>query len=335
MSSELHADDEDVRSRAGADRERPNVSGDLPTLFQAGPMFRRTLAGYDRYQVDTYVRWAEDELVAADRQREHLLARSLQTQAALEEARTLLSHSSAGGEYLQVSRRVGSMLADAADEAATIRAEADNHRSVARAQAAVVAADARRALDEAEARAVRTLAEAATRATAMIIEAGRTVAVAEQAGRDVRAEAEAHLAGARAVEAEARAQADRIRAGALEEAAAARLSARAEVVRMLDTAREERRRADAAAATVRERLDRDAAAYRAALLAETAELEHRRHVLRTELGAALDHVVPSSGALRLDARGYVERIHGRLSWRGTPRRSPARVTAGDGGQTAA
>lgn len=311
MSSELHADDGAVRGRGDGGRARPNVSGDLPALLQAGPMFRRTLAGYDRFQVDTYVRWAEDELVAADRQREHLLARSLETQAALAEARTLLAHSAAGGEFLQVSRRVGSMLADAADEAETIRAEADNHRSVACAQAAAVTADARRVRAETEARAIRTLAEAATRATAMIAAAGRTTAAAEQAARELRAEAETHLAGAHAVEARALADADRTRSRALEDAAAARLSARAEVVRMLDTAREQRRRADAGAAAVRERLDREAAARRAALLAETAELERRRDALRAEAATAPDPVVAPSGSLHLHARTYLERLHGR------------------------
>ena len=37
-------------------------------------MFGRAVAGYDRFQVDTYVRWAEDELATADREREHLMA---------------------------------------------------------------------------------------------------------------------------------------------------------------------------------------------------------------------------------------------------------------------
>src|SRR5918995_6822546 len=115
MSIELRADFEAARDVGAldlvagtSDRAHPNVSGDLPSVLQVGPMFRRALAGYDRFQVDTYVRWAEDELVAADRQREHLLARQLETQAALAEARTLLSHSSAGGELIQVSQRIGS-----------------------------------------------------------------------------------------------------------------------------------------------------------------------------------------------------------------------------------
>src|SRR5437764_4907713 len=87
-------------------RERPNVAGDLPTVLEPAPMFRRSLLGYDRFQVDTYVQWAEDELVTADREREHLLARHLATRTALEDARALLSHSAAGGELLQASGRV-------------------------------------------------------------------------------------------------------------------------------------------------------------------------------------------------------------------------------------
>src|SRR3954447_11687389 len=94
-------------------RQRPNVSGDLPTVLEAAPMFRRVVVGYDRFQVDTYVRWAEDELAAAAREREHLLALSGKTWAALEEARQLLAHSPGGGEFLQLSRRVGTMLAAA------------------------------------------------------------------------------------------------------------------------------------------------------------------------------------------------------------------------------
>jgi hypothetical protein len=319
MSIELHADGEAARDvgaldmvRGTSDRAHPNVSGDLPAVLQVGPMFRRALAGYDRFQVDTYVRWAEDELVAADRQREHLLARQLETRAALAEARTLLSHSSAGGELLQVSQRIGAMLAAAADEAETIRAEADNHRSVACAQAEAVTTDARRVLAEAEAGAIRTLAQAASRATAMIVEAGRKVAEAEQAGRQVRAEAEAHLAEARAVESRALAQADRVRSRATEEVAAARLSAREEIVAMLGTGREERRRAYAEAAAVREALDREAVRRRAALLAETAELERRRDALRAELQTAPHPVGPPSGALHLHARAYLGRIQERL-----------------------
>src|SRR3954447_4221191 len=116
-------------------RQRPNVSGDLPTVLEAAPMFRRTVAGYDRFQVDTYVRWAEDELATASREREHLMAAHLRTRAALDEANELLTHSAGGGELLQASRRIGSMLATAADEAADMHAEAQAARTAAEAEA--------------------------------------------------------------------------------------------------------------------------------------------------------------------------------------------------------
>ena len=90
------------------DRRRPNVSGDLPSVFQAGPMFRRAVVGYDRFQVDTYVQWAEDELATADREREHLVARHLRTRAELEQARRLLCHSPDGGEMLRLSEQEAS-----------------------------------------------------------------------------------------------------------------------------------------------------------------------------------------------------------------------------------
>src|SRR3712207_9045432 len=116
MSIELHADGEagwlpgafDVVLGSGVERERPNVSGDLPTVLDAAPMFRRAVVGYDRFQVDTYVQWAEDELATADREREHLAARHLQSLAALLEARELLSHSPGGAEFLRGPSRIAS-----------------------------------------------------------------------------------------------------------------------------------------------------------------------------------------------------------------------------------
>src|SRR3712207_1190968 len=151
MSIELHADGEagwlpgafDVVLGSGVERERPNVSGDLPTVFEAAPMFRRAVVGYDRYQVDTYVQWAEDELATADRERRHLEVRHLRTQTALEEAQQLLAHSPTGGDFLQASRRIGSMLAVAADEAEAMRAHAQADRAAAAAgtQRAVAAAE--------------------------------------------------------------------------------------------------------------------------------------------------------------------------------------------------
>src|SRR5438270_9253366 len=132
MGTSLHIDEGVARLLGDSDegtaaptpgRVRPHGSGDLPALFEAAPMFRRAVGGYDRFQVDTYVRWAEDELATAEREREHLMARHLDTRAALDEARLLLSHSPAGGEFLQVSDSIATLLAAAADEAQAMRSD--------------------------------------------------------------------------------------------------------------------------------------------------------------------------------------------------------------------
>ncbi|MGY1802391.1 hypothetical protein ACI78T_03820 [Blastococcus sp. SYSU D00922] len=338
MSIELHADvaagdPESVAERP--DRVRPNVSGDLPGVLEAGPMFRRVVAGYDRFQVDSYVRWAEDELVAADREREHLLARHLETQAALASARELLSHSPTGGRLVEASRRVGALLAGAADEAENIRAEAENHRSVVRAQAEVLTADARRILAEARTEAQQLLADAETEVADRIAEADRVLAEAEQAGRDVRAQAAVALEDARAVGQRAAEQAEALLRRAAEEALGARLRARDEVVAMLATGREERRRADAEAAAHREALDQRAAARRDALLAEVAELERRRAELLAEPEHAAEPPTPSPRPVHLGARGYLDRIHDRIGAHAVPWRSTPRVPAGTRGRSAA
>jgi DNA repair exonuclease SbcCD ATPase subunit len=294
MSVELHADGEVARTASalevvlGAEpeeRERPNVSGDLPTVFEVAPMFRRAVVGYDRFQVDTYVRWAEDELATADRERRHLEVRHLRTQAALDEAQQLLSHSAAGGEFLQVSRRIGSVLAVAADEAEGMRAEAEADRAAARAatQRAVDAAE--RLLADAEAETQRMVAEATTEVEHAVAQADHMVDQAERTLEAAHAEAEVRLAQVRATELRAAEDADLVRRIAVDDATAARLRARDEIVRMLDTAREERRRADAAAAATRERLDREAAARYVSLVAEVDALERRRDTLRAEIDA--------------------------------------------------
>jgi hypothetical protein len=328
MSAELHADDEAVRLPSALEdgwetvpphRSRPNVSGDLPTVFQAAPMFRRSVAGYDRFQVDTYVQWAEDELATADREREHLLARHLRTRADLEEARELLSHSPGGGEFLRLSRQIGSMLAAAADDAASMRAEAEADRSAASAQAERMVAEAERVLADAAAEAERALAQAAAEVEEKTADAARLAAEAEQTGRDARAEAAARLEEVRAIEQRAAEHAGRIRQQAVEEAAAARLQARDEVVRMLSTGREERRRADVEAAATRERMDRDAATRAASLLAEIAALEHRRSALRTEIELLAEPVAAErSGPLDVHLGGLLER----LGWRSRSLRAP-------------
>jgi cell division septum initiation protein DivIVA len=320
MSAELHDYDgaarpastlETLLETARLDSRRPNVSGDLPTVFRVAPMFRRAVGGYDRFQVDTYVQWAEEELVTAEREREHLVAAHHRTWAELEEARELLAHSSDGGEMLRLSPRIGSMLAAAADEATSMRAEAAADRSAA-------AAEAERVLADADAEAERVLTTATARAEELIADAGRIVDEAEQTSRKARVEAASRLDSVRVIEQRAAEQAERIRQLALEEAAVARLQARDEIVRMLSTGREERRRADAEAAATRKRLDREAAARSASLRAEVAALERRRSALRAEVGRLADQVADSHRGLDVDLHGLLAR----LGWRSRSLRAP-------------
>ncbi|SEK56924.1 hypothetical protein SAMN04515665_10363 [Blastococcus sp. DSM 46786] len=267
----------------GAPRPHPNVSGDLPTLFRAAPMFRRVLAGYDRFQVDTYVQWAEDELATAEREREHLLDRCLQTRTALDEARQLLDHSAGGGELLRLSERIGSMLAAAADQAQGMTAEAEELRAAARAEAEELRALAADELARARAGARETAAAATARAETLLVVVGRTLDAADRIRTDAVAEAERRAAGARTVERRAAERAAELVEQAAAEVARGRLQGRAEVLDMLATGREERRRADAEAAAHRDRLDRQATERRAALLADVAALERRREELAAEV----------------------------------------------------
>ncbi len=285
MSLELDAgDDTELRDGPAHGRGRPNVSGDLPTLFRTGPMFARALAGYDRFQVDTYVQWAEEELAAAEREREHLVSRTVRTQADLDEARRLLGHSPAGGRLLETSGRIGALLAAAADEADDIRTEARAEASAAEARARLLLTRADETVTAAQAGAQRLVADATTAAAAVTAEAGRLLAEAAATRRGAAADAAALREEAQRIE--RRATEDAARAGrtAAAEAAAALDRARAEVVGMLTAGREQRRRADEQAAAERDRLDRTAAARRAALLVEVAQLELRRDVLRQDLG---------------------------------------------------
>jgi cell division septum initiation protein DivIVA len=319
MSVELHADGEAAQPPSELevvlggepeDRERPNVSGDLPTVLEVAPMFRRAVVGYDRFQVDTYVQWAEDELATADRERRHLEARHLRAQAALEDAQLLLSHSSGGGEFLQLSRRMGSMLAVAADQAESMHAAAEADRAAAAAEAERTVADAERRLADARAEAQRMVGEATTEAEQVMARADHLVDEAERSLEAAQAEVAVRLAEVRATELRAAEEADVVRQRAAEDATAARLQARAEIVAMLGTAREERRRADAAAAATRERLDRDAAARYVSLVAELEALEHRRAALRADI-ELLSTPVPGPQRERLDVhlRRLLDRFH--------------------------
>jgi cell division septum initiation protein DivIVA len=319
MSVELHADGEAARASRvlelvlgdePEERERPNVSGDLPTVLEVAPMFRRAVVGYDRFQVDTYVQWAEDELATADRERRHLEERHLRAQTALEEARRLLSHSSPGGDFLQVSRRIGSMLAAAADEADGMRAEAQADRSAAAEEAERAVADAERLLADARAEAQRMVAEATAEGEQVRAHADHMVVEAERTLEAARAEAETRLEQIRAVELRAAEDADLIRQMAAHDADAARMNARDEIVAMLDTAREERRRADAEAAATRQQRDEVAAARFVSLVAEVEALESRRAVLTAEIELLAGQVAgPRPAGLDAHLRRFLDRFH--------------------------
>jgi hypothetical protein len=334
MSAELDVDGGTARPSSAfemvpgtepLDHRRPNVSGDLSTVFRAAPMFRRALIGYDRFQVDTYVQWAEDELASAEREHEHLVARHLRTRAGLEQARELLAHSSGGAEMLRLSQRIGSMLATAADEAEGMRAEAEHCRAAATAEAKRKLGYARWRIGYAETRAQGLAAEAARRFEEKAAEAGRIVDRAEETLREARAEAALRLEDVRAVEQRAVVDADRLRQRALAEAAAARREARDEIVRMLSTGREERRRADTAAAATRERLLRETATRYASLLAEVQALEHRRAVLRAEVAVLTEVGVlaePVAGPPRRGFDVHVFQFLDRVRWRARSLRAP-------------
>jgi cell division septum initiation protein DivIVA len=312
MTIELHVDG---RTDGGpgpllpleaAERTRPNVAGDLDDVLGSAPMFRRAIAGYDRFEVQSYVQWAETELATADREREHLLARQLETRAALDEARELLGHSSGGGEFLQVSRRIGTLMATAADEADAMRSEAAADRRAAASTAEQTIAVARHRAADLAAQAERTLGEARAAAGALLAEARQDRDAARETGVRARAEADERLEGVAALERRAADEADVLRERAATEAATALLHARQEVVALLSAGRDERRRADDAAAAVRTRLDDDAAARRAALLteldvlsAEVAELQQRRADLR----AHADHLADTVAAAQARRAG--------------------------------
>ncbi|CCG03684.1 hypothetical protein [Blastococcus saxobsidens] len=295
MTTDLHTEDRPATGPGGLeavaddeplDRTRPNVSGDLPTIFELAPMFRRVLLGYDRFQVDTYVQWAEHQLTTAEQEREHLESRHLHALAELDEARELLSHSSGGAEFVSLSRRMGAMLAVAADEADGIRAEADAHRSAAAAEAEGTLRMAERVLADAETEGGRLVAVATSEAQERTSRADRIVEAAEAIRTAASAEAAARLEETRLLERRAAAEAGRIRRQAEDDVTAARLQAREEIVRMLTAGREERRRADAEAEADRERLDRRATALRS----EIGALEQRRAALQAEVALLTEQV---------------------------------------------
>jgi chromosome segregation ATPase len=110
--------DDDV----GSPIPSPMYTGDLDGLLDTRPVFRTRLHGYDRMQVDNYVHWAEDELAAARRAGDHLLARFAVCAAELAEFRRQppRAPTSVSPDLSAVSERVREILRLASDEAAEI-----------------------------------------------------------------------------------------------------------------------------------------------------------------------------------------------------------------------
>jgi colicin import membrane protein len=147
---------------------RPNLRGDLDSVLEFLPCFRGALRGYDRWQVDSYVSWAERELRAARRSADEMAARFGACSAELERTRRQLERSEDGRDVLRVSDRMAQVLELAADEAAALTAagaaEADELVDRARTYAAAMLQRAREAEDAAAAAteaAARVRAEAA------------------------------------------------------------------------------------------------------------------------------------------------------------------------------
>ena len=197
------------------------LTGDLDALLDHRPTFRGSVRGYDRLEVDNYVSWAEGELVAAQREREHLLDRVSAAGAELEISRRLLAERPPA--RTSVSERVGEVLRLAEEQAAQV-------------------------LEAADAEAGRIIAEARLEADARLRKAREIKELAVQAADQLRAAAQEDRAAAAALLAEAQGRADAL----LQEAAEER-------ERLAGEAAEERERAAADAAREREEIDAEVA----------------------------------------------------------------------------
>jgi colicin import membrane protein len=204
---------------------RPNLAGDLDTLLDR-PLFRPSIRGYDRLQVDNYVSWAESEILAGRRENDDLLSRYGVCSAELEIARRLLACSPAGREQLRTSDRVGEILRLAADEAAQLSeagaTEGDRLRAEARAEADLVLRRAAQVKDAAvtESRRMDEETRQIRGEAAAVLQAARAEAA------DIRAEA---LAERDRVASEALAERDRVASEALAERDRLAVRAEAEV----------------------------------------------------------------------------------------------------------
>jgi chromosome segregation ATPase len=169
----------------------------LDDLLDRQPCFGYRRRGYDRFQVDGYVAWAEAELAAARRQCDYLLERYGAAAAALAVARRKPSPSMTG----PVSERLGQMLRLASEEAEAIaaagveeaerivteaRQEADARLAKVAAIREVAVAAAREIRDSARQDADLLLARAATERAAADAEAAVRLAAVQAEVDDLR-----------------------------------------------------------------------------------------------------------------------------------------------------
>ncbi|WP_104525877.1 hypothetical protein [Blastococcus atacamensis] len=235
----------DGEAAEGPAGKPPRLAGDLESLLDHRPVFRGSVRGYDRLEVDNYVAWAESELAAAQREREHLLDRVVAGATELEISRRLLAERAPARPV--VSDRVGEILRLAEDQAAEVVAAAES--------------EADRILAEA-----RLEADARLRKAHEIREMAADVAdqLRADAQRD-RAEAAALLAqagrGAEALLREAAEERDKLAAEALQE----RRRLAAEVADL-------HRQREQARAALRELTDRLGEALRAVGVSDADEL---------------------------------------------------------------
>jgi cell division septum initiation protein DivIVA len=107
----------------------PQYPGQLATTFGTAPIFRSVIHGYDRIQVDSYVAWAEDELLTQRRAIREVVGQFREAVGELERSRSVPVRSAEAQQLLDVTGHAQRLLVAAADEASdllsTAAAEAD------------------------------------------------------------------------------------------------------------------------------------------------------------------------------------------------------------------
>jgi colicin import membrane protein len=254
---------------------RPNLSGDLEAMMSPAPVFRSSVLGYDRLEVDNYVAWAEAELRAGRRETDDLATRFGQASAELEICQRLLAHSPEGQELTRVSERIASMLQLAADEAAD--------------RVATGTAEAQRVLAEARAEADARLRQAHEIKEQAVATADRLHAEAQQERADAAATVDAAIGEATRILHDAAAERERLK----QEAARARAQDAADAAqRLAEQEQAARRRQEELAAA--------AASALAEVQDEIDDLCRRRELARQSLlrlGDQIGEVLETVGGI--------------------------------------